>query len=347
MASTTVVRTPHVVVEWREQRLVATDGATGRRHAVTVEALRVLDVAEAPATAADLAARAGVEPAVVVALLAARLLVPHDRVPERHYWSAAELVVQRTTRTARPAADREATRDLMEPPSKDTAGPSLELPVAEPADDPPFSQVLAERRSCRRFGDTPIDAATLGRFLEMACAVRQDARKFGSGVSWRPHPSGGGRHPLETYVYPLNVTGLEPAVYRYDPFLRHLEQVDKADESFFETVRNLHEHTELMEGDPAVLLVVTSVFGRTMWKYDNGGLLIVHQDVGALYQTFYLVATALGLGGCVIGGGSEALIAGALNIDPLREGHVGTFLLGVPADDRYRDPLRDVFAETL
>ncbi|MGH3241069.1 MAG: SagB family peptide dehydrogenase [Spirillospora sp.] len=339
------MRTPHVVVEWREQRLVATDAATGRRHAVTVEALRVLDLAGTPATIADLAARAGVEPAVAVALVAAELLVAPDRVPERHHWSATELVVQRTTRTVRPVAEREATRELMEPPRKDATGPLWELPVADPADDPPFSRVLAERRSCRAFGSDPIDAPTLGRFLEMSCAVQQDARKFGSGVSWRPHPSGGGRHPLETYVYPLNVTGLERVVYRYDPFLRCLEQVDKADGSFFEMVRELPEHHELMEGDPAVLLVTTAVFARTMWKYDNGGLLIVHQDAGALYQTFYLVAAALGLGGCVIGGGSEALIARALDIDPLREGHVGTFLLGVPADDRYRDPLRDVFAE--
>ena len=360
MTPTTVVRTPHLVLEWREGRLVATDGATGRRHAVTVEAMRVLDAADEPATPAELAARTGAEPAEVLALLAAGLLVRKERCPERHRWSALELVVQRTARTVRPPQEREADRAAMPPPAKEAPGPPCELPAADPgtapesgreggpadgaAADPPFSRVLAGRRSCRRFAPDPVGAATLGRFLDMACAVQHDARDMGSGVSWRPHPSGGGRHPLETYVYPLNVAGLDRAVYHYDPFRRRLDQVAGAEATLFETARTLHRECELMDGEPAVVLVITAVFERTMWKYDNGGLLIIHQDAGALYQTFYLVATALGLGGCALGGGSDAVVTRALGLDPLREGHVGAFLLGVPADDRHLDPRQDLGA---
>ena len=76
------------------------------------------------------------------------------------------------------------------------------------------------------------------------------------------------------------------------------------------------------------MLLVTAVFARVMWKYEGIGPGLIDRNVGCLYQTIYLVATALGLGPCAIGAGDEAANASWLGLDPLVESQVGCVLIG-------------------
>jgi hypothetical protein len=50
--------------------------------------------------------------------------------------------------------------------------------------------------------------------------------------------------------------------------------------------------------------------------------------VGVLYQTMYLVATAMGLAPCALGGGDSALFSEAVGANSLEESSVGEFILG-------------------
>ena len=84
------------------------------------------------------------------------------------------------------------------------------------------------------------------------------------------------------------------------------------------------------DGKPAVLFLVTAVFGRTAWKYRGIPLHLILQEVGALYQTMYLAATALGLAACPVGAFPERAVAEILNLDSRDESEVGMFALGVP-----------------
>jgi SagB-type dehydrogenase family enzyme len=52
------------------------------------------------------------------------------------------------------------------------------------------------------------------------------------------------------------------------------------------------------------------------------------KNVGVLYQTMYLVATAMGLAPCALGNGDSMLFAEATGIDPAVESSVGEFMLG-------------------
>jgi Nitroreductase len=70
------------------------------------------------------------------------------------------------------------------------------------------------------------------------------------------------------------------------------------------------------------VLVITAVFARVMWKYQGIGLSLIYKDTGCLTQTLYLVATALGLAPCAIGGGDERAVAHWLGLDPLVEAPV-------------------------
>lgn len=55
---------------------------------------------------------------------------------------------------------------------------------------------------------------------------------------------------------------------------------------------------------------------------------MILKNVGVLYQTMYLVATAMDLAPCALGGGDSDLFARATALDYYAETSVGEFLLG-------------------
>ncbi|MBI4276864.1 MAG: nitroreductase family protein, partial [Armatimonadetes bacterium] len=55
---------------------------------------------------------------------------------------------------------------------------------------------------------------------------------------------------------------------------------------------------------------------------------LILKDVGVLYQTMYLVAAAMGLSPCALGGGDADLLTRAIGIPYHVESAVGEFLLG-------------------
>jgi SagB-type dehydrogenase family enzyme len=77
-----------------------------------------------------------------------------------------------------------------------------------------------------------------------------------------------------------------------------------------------------------VLITVTSRFGRLSWKYSQIAYALTLKHVGVLYQTLYLVATAMGLAPCAVGSGDTAAAARALGLDWTQESSVGEFLIG-------------------
>jgi len=81
---------------------------------------------------------------------------------------------------------------------------------------------------------------------------------------------------------------------------------------------------------PQVLLVITARFQRAMWKYADVAYANLLKDVGALFQTLYLVAAAMGLAPCALGAGDPRLFARASGLDPEIEGSVGEFMVGSP-----------------
>lgn len=194
--------------------------------------------------------------------------------------------------------------------------------------DPPLTAVLEDRRSVRTHDDSrALTADQLGEFL-YRCARNRSVRSSG-GVEYlsRPYPSGGSFYELELYPVVRHVTGLASGMYHYDPQEHRLERVTGPGAA----VRRLLLAATWSTGpttDPQVLIVITARFGRVMWKYEQMGYSVILKNVGVLYQTMYLVATAMGLAPCGQGGGEPAAFAAASGLDPLVESSVGEFLLG-------------------
>jgi oxazoline/thiazoline dehydrogenase len=70
-------------------------------------------------------------------------------------------------------------------------------------------------------------------------------------------------------------------------------------------------------GLPHIRLVMTSRFLRNSWKYEKISYRLILQDLGCLYQTFSLTATALGLASCILGTVNSRRLGKILTSTPL------------------------------
>ena len=200
--------------------------------------------------------------------------------------------------------------------------------------DVSFTRVLEDRATVRAHGDTPITADQLGEFLYRTCRVKQLIPH--AGVSFRPYPGGGAIHELEIYPLVHRCDGLAPGLYHYHPLDHTLSLVTEPSRDT-DTLGQLAGVTALLDHPPQVLLVVTARFQRVQIKYQSVAYSVILKDVGGLYQTMYLVACAMDLAPCALGGGHSDLFAQAAGLDYFAETSVGEFVLG-SAPDKAADP---------
>lgn len=192
--------------------------------------------------------------------------------------------------------------------------------------DLPFTRVLEGRRSAREFGERPLTDGQLGEFLYRSMRVR---RLFDGGrheLSDRPYPGGGAVYELEAYPVVKACAGLHAGLYHYCPLRHRLSRVSGLEPA---VVALLGAAGEAAGGaEVQVLVILAARFQRVAWKYESVAYSLVLKDVGVLCQTMSLVATAMGLGSCVIGGGDSDLFARAAGTQYLAESSVGEFILG-------------------
>ncbi len=212
----------------------------------------------------------------------------------------------------------------------DLARPDLESIARH---DPPLTTVLEERGSVRVHDPArPVSVDQLGELLYRSARVR---RVFDGGdgqqLAGRPYPCGGSVHELELYPLITNCAGAPAGLWHYAAAghaLEHVADPGPATQALVNAARS----ASTMQTDPQVLLIVAARFGRIMWKYDTIGYSLVLKHVGVLFQTIYLVATAMGLAVCGIGGGDAGDFAAASGLPFHAEGSVGELIIGSRPD---------------
>jgi SagB-type dehydrogenase family enzyme len=219
-------------------------------------------------------------------------------------------------------------------PSMSTQRVALDRP-APTGDGPDFYKVLEARRSLRGRGDLPLTIEQLGEFLWRSARVQtvyagELTETLGYQASLRPHPSGGGIHELEVYLFVSRCAGLSPGLFRYSPLAHELEFIADLGPKQQLLVTNAMNATGIGH-PPDVLLTLAARFGRAAWKYEGLAYALLQKNVGALYQQMYLVATALGLAPCALGGGNSDMFAEATGLDYFAETSVGEFILSSAA----------------
>ena len=203
-------------------------------------------------------------------------------------------------------------------------------------EDPPFAAVQEARQSIRIYGERPISDRQLGEFLYRAARVadyRESSVNTRAGpirmaFASRPYPAGGCLHELELYVAINACENLAPGLYSYDPEDHRLIRLSGRTESVERILADASQSAGVPSATLQVLIVIAARFPRIAWKYESIAYSLTLKNVGVLYQTMYLVATAMNLAPCGIGSGDSDRFARAAGTDYYAETAVGEFLLG-------------------
>ena len=154
----------------------------------------------------------------------------------------------------------------------------------------------------------------------------------------RPYPSGGASYELELYLAVDKCEGLARGFYHYDAGAHALMPIEVRAQALDAILR---EAALAMDSPaaPQILITIAARFGRVAWKYSSLAYALSLKDTGVLMQTFYMMATAMGLGACAIGTANIDLFSKMTGLEFHIEGPVGQFAIGrgakPDASDRY------------
>jgi len=170
--------------------------------------------------------------------------------------------------------------------------------------------------------------AALSRWIYFTYGVTAIIRQPGRDQLLRASPSAGGLYPAELYLAVRDWPGLAPGLYGYDPQRHRLVQlVEGAD-----TAQAL---SEAAYGNAAlaaapVIAVVTAVFERSRWRYQERAYRRVLLDSGHLIGNAGLLAPALGLRLHATAAFCDERVETALRLDPDEEGVLALLALNLP-----------------
>jgi SagB-type dehydrogenase family enzyme len=323
-------RSPYLASVWRDDELELLHGDTLRRYKIHANMLALLSACGEWTTAETLAASGySASGEDLAALHELGLLEAEDDAAghrsAKFTWDPLELAVHRRTAFGGywpERVDSSCPPELSKPLPQ---GPHTRLP--EPASLGPqsFGDVLEHRRSVRTYAERSLQLEELSTLLHHAARV---VKRVGD-VAFRPFAAAGARSELEIYVVSTDVARLDQGVHYYDPHSHGLVKIRERDGHQARLLDSVRAAAGgVLNRDPPVILLITAVFERVMWKYRNLGLSLIYKDTGCLFQTLYLVAAAMGLAPCAIGAGDEAENSRWLGLDPLSESQVGCFLIG-------------------
>ena len=197
--------------------------------------------------------------------------------------------------------------------------------------DVPFSRVLETRRTIRMYGNEPITVEQLGEFLFRTYRITKSVEE--AGVSWRPSPGGGAIHELEIYPLINKCKDLPNGMYHYNPLEHYLTMVN-CESDKLQTLIDIGRVTGKLESEPQILFIIAARFQKIQYKYQSVAYSVILKDVGCLYQTMYLVASAMNLAPCALGGGHSDMFSTAAGLNYYEEASVGDFLLGSCTGER-------------
>ncbi len=185
----------------------------------------------------------------------------------------------------------------------------INLPEVRAINNKYLPEAIFNRRSVRKYSDLPLTIEELSFLLLATQGVREIIRN----ISFRTVPSAGARHPFETYLYVLNVEGLEEGLYRYLPVVHTLE--------FIRYIPNARERIiqatleQVFVGTAAVVFFWAAIPYRTEWRYGPASHKVILLDAGHICQNLYLACEEINAGTCAIAAYSQELVDRFVGLD--------------------------------
>jgi SagB-type dehydrogenase family enzyme len=179
----------------------------------------------------------------------------------------------------------------------------------------PLVQAIKQRRSLREYAPTPISQEELSFLLWSTQGVSSYEQAADGNIvgQFRTVPSGGSRHPFETYLLINRVEGLVPGLYRFMPFGHKLclLQASTALPDALQTAC----YGQAFPGKAAVVFVWSAVPERTEWRYGYIAHRMIAMDAGHVCQNLYLSAESIGAGTCAMLGYSQPHMDALIGVD--------------------------------
>lgn len=174
-----------------------------------------------------------------------------------------------------------------------------------------LTTAIIERKSIRKYRDTVMTIDELSYLLYTTHGVKKILK---NGVaSLRTVPSGGARHPFETYLAVLNVEGLKPGIYHYlglSHSIEYLFNVEDLPNSISEAALD-----QTFVGSGNVTFIWSVVPYRSEWRYHISAHKTLLLDAGHICQNLYLACEAIDCGTVAIAAYDQHLMDRLLKLD--------------------------------
>jgi SagB-type dehydrogenase family enzyme len=175
-------------------------------------------------------------------------------------------------------------------------------------------EAIRARQSRRQFAEAPLSLEELAYLCWATQGVRSVAA---SGVATlRTVPSGGARHPYETYLVVRNVAGLTPGLYRYLA-LSHQLCLLRAGDLTQEAVTACGG--QRMVAGCAALFCWAAVPYRSEWRYPVVATKLIAIDGGHICGQLYLAVESIGCGTCAVAAYDQQAMDALLGVDGERQ----------------------------
>ena len=203
---------------------------------------------------------------------------------------------------------------------KPPSGRLIKLPTFNSITDTKYAQLLDTRRSVRTYAS---DRLTQAQLAFMLWSVNGIQYTRGNVSSFRPVPSGGARHPFETYFTVRDVEGLEPGLYHYLPAL-DIGSKDVTVQYIAPLPNYEPTITDMLAGQAwaakaPVVLFYTCMPYKAEWRYHEMSHRVMLIDLGHMGQNAMLSAAALGLGSCCMAAYNQESCDAVIGIDGQEE----------------------------
>jgi SagB-type dehydrogenase family enzyme len=176
----------------------------------------------------------------------------------------------------------------------------------------PLMDAIKGRQSHRKFTDDFLTLEELSFFLWVTQGIKSvDKKKVWTR---RTIPSGGARHPFETYLIVNRVKGIKSGVYRYLPIEHKLLSLVKGDQQLPNKISTAC-YGQTFIGESAVVFVWSAIPYRTEWRYSVISYKDILIEAGHICQNLYLACEAIGAGTCAIAAYDQKAMDALIGVD--------------------------------
>ncbi len=183
----------------------------------------------------------------------------------------------------------------------------------------PLIDVINKRRSRRKFTKEPFNLEEISFLLWCTQGVQ---RIIGNkSATWRTVPSGGARHPFETYLCLYQVEDIKSGLYRYLSLEHKLCFIR-------ENLEEPYPLDKTLIFKAPIVFIWTVIPYRTEWRYGTFSYKTIAQETGHICQNLYLATEAIGAGICAVGAYDQELLDNYLSIDGEEEFAIYTARVG-------------------